>query len=47
MWILTIATAGEESISSPDTTAKYAMFAVKYISVTIGMAIQMARGRFL
>jgi hypothetical protein len=29
MRILTIATAGEESISSPDTTAKYAMFAVK------------------
>jgi hypothetical protein len=43
----TTATAGDDSISLDDTTARYDMFASTYTMVTIGIAIHIARGRFL
>jgi hypothetical protein len=39
--------AGEEFISSGEMTTKYARLANTYTNVTIGIAIQMARGKFL
>ena len=43
----TTATADDASISDGVRTAKYAIFAIKYTTVTIEMDITMARGRFL
>ena len=44
---LTTATASEASSSVGDMEAKYAMLAIKYTTVTSGIEMRMARGRFL
>jgi hypothetical protein len=44
---LTTATAEDASISDGVRTAKYAMLAIKYTTVTMEIDITIARGRFL
>ncbi len=44
---LTTATALEAISSSGEITVKYAMLVIRYITVTVGTAIIIARGIFL
>ncbi len=46
-FVFTTATALEDSSSSGDMEEKYAMFVSVYTTVTSGMEMYMARGRFL